>query len=112
MWEKKSKRSHCAPLHAVRVQFSVLYVCAFGAVKTVCLDQNELCRLGGTSGRELCACKTGMCFKLNEISFEQDVVQSRSADNVLDILNADLHDRFISKYGHRNGDSVRRCADS
>jgi hypothetical protein len=50
-----------------------------------------------------------MCFTLNEISFEQDVAQSRTANNVPDILNADLHDRSISKYGHRNGESVRRC---
>lgn len=34
MWEKKSRRFHCAPLHAVSVQFSVLFVCAFGAVQT------------------------------------------------------------------------------
>jgi hypothetical protein len=51
-----------------------------------------------------------MCFKLNCLSFEQDVAQSRTANNVLDILNSDFHDRSISKYRHRNGDSVRRCA--
>ena len=110
MWENKSKPSHCASIHAVSVQFSVLFVCAFGAVKTVCLDKTELWRLWGTSGRELWACQTGMCFKPNAISFEQDVAQSRTANNVLDILNSDLHDRSISKYGYWNADTVRRCA--
>lgn len=42
-----------------------------------------------------------MCFKLNEISFEQDVAESHAANNVLDILNVDLRDLSISKYGHR-----------
>jgi hypothetical protein len=41
MWENKYK-PHCSPLHAVSVQFSVLFVRAFGVVKTVCLDQIEL----------------------------------------------------------------------
>ena len=42
MWENKSKPSHCAPHHAISVQFSVLFVGAFDAVKTVCLGQIEL----------------------------------------------------------------------
>lgn len=42
MWGNKCRHSHCAPLHAVSVQFSVLFVCAFGAVKTVCLDHIQL----------------------------------------------------------------------
>jgi hypothetical protein len=38
-----------------------------------------------------------MWFEQNEIFCQQDVAQSRTAHNVLDILNTDFHDGAISK---------------